>query len=201
MNEPEVEHPVRFVEDERLDTGQGNGAAIDQVEQTARRGNQDVDAGRKQTLLRAKRHTAEHRGRGEAELAAIGAKAVGNLAGEFAGRAQYQYTAASRRGRPWLAGETVQDRQRESGGFACAGLGDAAQVATGEYEWNGLRLDRRRRDVTLAGEGVENGREKFKIVKTGQVASSGQSPGGRAIARLVGSGDDPRDQAVRLRRD
>ena len=46
MNEPDVEHPIRLVEDEHLDAGQNGGAAVDQVEQAAGRRNEDVDAGR-----------------------------------------------------------------------------------------------------------------------------------------------------------
>ena len=52
MNEAEIEHPIRFVEDKDLDLGQGDGAAVDQIEQTTGRGNEDVDAGGKPTLLR-----------------------------------------------------------------------------------------------------------------------------------------------------
>jgi len=48
------------------------------------------------------------------------------------------------RGREALGGErrqALQQRQGEAGGLAGAGLGGAEQVATREYEGDGLRLD------------------------------------------------------------
>ena len=63
----------------------------------------------------------------------------------------------------------MQDRQGEGGGLAGSRLGDAAEVAAGEHEGDGLRLDRCRCDVSLVGKGIENGREKSKIGKTVQV--------------------------------
>ena len=46
MDEAEIEHPVGFVEDEDLDLDETVGAAVHQVEQPARRGDQNVDAAR-----------------------------------------------------------------------------------------------------------------------------------------------------------
>ena len=42
--EAHVEHAVGFVEDEDLDLGEVEVAALDQVEQAARRGDEQVDA-------------------------------------------------------------------------------------------------------------------------------------------------------------
>ena len=57
-----------------------------------------------------------------------------------------------RAGRSAVGGEPVQDRQREGGGLAGAGLGDAQQVASGEDVGNGLGLDRRGLRVAFGGE-------------------------------------------------
>ena len=54
--------------------------AVDEVEQAAGRGDENVDAVRQVALLLADRHAAEHDGGGEPQVAAIGAEAVGDLA-------------------------------------------------------------------------------------------------------------------------
>jgi hypothetical protein len=67
-----------------------------------------------------------------------------NLLGQFAGGHQDQ--RAHRVGgdfRPFH-GQQLQERQRETGGLAGAGLGGGHQVATGQHRRNGLRLNRRR---------------------------------------------------------
>ncbi len=46
----------------------------------------------------------------------------------------------------------MEDGQGERGGLAGAGLRDAEDVASGESEWHGLRLDRGRGRVVLLGE-------------------------------------------------
>jgi hypothetical protein len=51
--------------------------------------------------------------------------------------------------------EQLQDRQREAGGLAGAGLRGAEQVAPGEHDGNGLRLDRSGDRVALIGDSTE----------------------------------------------
>jgi hypothetical protein len=54
----------------------------------------------------------------------------------------------------------LQHGQGESGRFSGAGLGGCKQIASGKYEGNGLRLDRRGLGVTLLGDSTEQlGRE------------------------------------------
>ena len=62
----------------------------------------------------------------------------------------------------------MQDRQREGGGLAGAGLGDADDVAAGENDRNGLRLDRRRRVVFLFGQRAQDGLGEAEVIKSGQ---------------------------------
>ena len=69
-------------------------AAVDEVEEPAGRGDENVDAARELALLLADRHAAEHDGGREPQVAAIGAEAVGDLAGELAGRAEHEDAAA-----------------------------------------------------------------------------------------------------------
>ena len=50
--------------------------------------------------------------------------------------------------------QAMQDRQREAGGLAGAGLGAGQQVAACQYGGNRLRLDRGGRGVTVFGDGA-----------------------------------------------
>jgi hypothetical protein len=62
-------------------------------------------------------------------MPAIGAETVEDLAGELARRREHQYAAAFALRHPRILRKPMQDRQRESGGLAGAGLGDADDIA------------------------------------------------------------------------
>ena len=64
MDEAEVEHPVGLVENQDLHARQRQRPGVDQIEQTTRCGNEDVDAARQFLALRPDRDAAEdHRRR------------------------------------------------------------------------------------------------------------------------------------------
>ena len=73
-------------------------------------------------------------------LAMIG-KRLGDLRGEFAGWREHQRTGLVFQPVARLGIHAVEHRQREGGGFAGAGLGDAAQVLAFERRRDGLDLD------------------------------------------------------------
>ena len=77
-------------------------------------------------------------------LAAERVQAFLDLQGQFAGRRQDQGTCPVAARLAGIAGEVLQHRQRESGGFAGAGLGDAEQIASrragAEWQLSGLGL-------------------------------------------------------------
>ena len=163
VDEAEIEHPVGFVENQNLDARQHERAAVDQIEQAARGGDEDIDAGCEPALLRRKRNSAKHdRGR-ERQPAAIALEALRDLARQLAGRGEHQGAAASRRGALRALREELQHRQGKGGGLAGSGLRDAAEVSAGEHLRDGLRLDRRRRGVAFDGEGVEKRLDKSEI--------------------------------------
>jgi hypothetical protein len=87
MDEAEVEHSIRLVENQDLDPRQGERFAVDEVEQAPGCRHQNVDTRRKPPLLSPDRDTAEHDRSGERQLAPIGAEALGDLAGQLASRA------------------------------------------------------------------------------------------------------------------
>ncbi len=126
-----------------------------EVLQAAGRGDEDIDAARKGANLRRKADAAENRGVRELEELAVGAEALRDLRGEFAGRGEDKRAGTLRRGRCGIRGEPLQDGQRERGGLARAGLRHADQVAALQKERNGLRLDGRGNGVVLFAEGAQ----------------------------------------------
>lgn len=122
------------------------------IEQTSRRCDDDIDAAAQRIDLRIDADAAEHHRRLEFQILAIRAHAFFDLRGEFARRREDQrahrtFRAARGRGRdrPKLR-QALQDRQREAGGLAGAGLRAREQVAAfrtaespeagSEWEWN-----------------------------------------------------------------
>ena len=73
---------------------------------------------------------------------------------EFARRFQDQRARHAGAGAPLF--KLRQHRQDESGGLAGAGLGDAENVASGERQRNGLRLDGRRGGVARGFDGAQH---------------------------------------------
>jgi len=59
----------------------------------------------------------------------------------------------------------LQHRQREAGGLAGAGLGGGEQIAAGENDGDGLRLDGRGLGVALLGDGAEQLGRKAEILE------------------------------------
>ena len=154
LDEAHVEHAVGFVEHEKLDVAKAERIALHEIEQPARRGDQDVDAVEQRTDLRTHRHAADGERRPQTQMAPIGAEAVEDLAGQFARRAEHQDAAALAHRRQRLGGKLMQDRQREGRGLAGSGLGNADDVAARHQEWDGLGLDRGWREVFFLGEGA-----------------------------------------------
>ena len=90
-------------------------------------------------------------------VAAVGLEAVVDLPGELARRGEDEDAAVFRPGRTAVAEQPLDDRQREGGRLAGAGLGAAEEVAAGEDVRNRLPLNRRRLGVALVRERLEQG--------------------------------------------
>ena len=97
------------------------------------------------------------------------AEALGDLAGEFARRREHENARPAARRRLLVGDQAVEDRQREGGRLAGAGLGDADQVAALHQDGNGLRLDGRRLGVAHLGQRGDERRGKAEAVKIFQV--------------------------------
>jgi hypothetical protein len=59
----------------------------------------------------------------------------------------------------------LQQRQRETGGLAGAGLRRAEQVAAGEDHRDGLQLDRRRFGIALVGDGAQQFGDQPEVIE------------------------------------
>ena len=113
----------------------------------------------------------------QAGVAAIGAEAFGDLPGQLTSRREDEGSAAIAWRADRVGEQTMQDRQREGGGLAGAGLGNALHVTTFEDGWDRLRLDRRCGGVAFLSNGVENGRRETERVETGTHAERSLSGG------------------------
>ena len=165
VDEAHVEHAVGFVENEDLELPQVDDALPREVEQAARRRDEDVDAAPQRLLLRVLTDAAEDYRRAKRQMLAIGREALADLCGELARRRQHEAANVT----VALAGrdvrETLQDRQGECRGLAGAGLGEAEQVAPGENMWNRLCLDRRGLLVPLPRDRLRDRRDQPQLCK------------------------------------
>ena len=152
VDEAHVQHAVGFVQHQHFQAREIDAAAIQVVDQAARRGDQDVHRLRQQLVLQRVGHAAEDADGFDAHVLAVLACGVVDLVRQFARRGQYQYARAFAFALRRL-GQALQRRQDEGGGFAGAGLRRSHQVVAGENFGNGRSLDRGGFGVTALGDG------------------------------------------------
>ena len=190
QDEAHIEHLVGLVEHEDLDLVETHAAALQVIDQAARRGDDDIDAALQRLDLRAGGHAAEHRGDGEVEELAIDPEALGDLAGQFARRAENQHAAGAARRLDvvTLGGQPMQDRQGEGGGLAGTRLGDAQQVTALHDRRNRLGLNRGGGIVAFRSHSLKQRRGKAEIGKfsqNGKLSLTGpQTAAGRLMPAL-----------------
>ncbi len=157
MDKAHIQHAVRFVQHQHFHLRQVDGVLMRQIEQTARRSDQHIDAATQFHHLRVNADAAENHQRTQVEVFAVVAYVFADLRRQFARRRQDQgayRTAAFRAAR--LGAEPLQQRQGKAGGFAGAGLGARQQIASGQHHGNRLTLDRRRFTVALFSDRAQN---------------------------------------------
>ncbi len=155
MHEAEIEHAVRFVENENFDLVQGDMLLALEILQTARGGDENIDATVQSADLRHGAHATEDGGMGQAQVAAVRGEALADLGGEFARRGEDQGAGALRTSHGVGGGEALQNGEREGGRLAGAGLRHADEIATFEEVRNGLGLDGRGLGVVLLEQGAQ----------------------------------------------
>ncbi|VUD75088.1 hypothetical protein MET9862_05728 [Methylobacterium symbioticum] len=153
-DEAHVEHAVGLVDDEELDAGQQQLAALEMVEQAPRRRDQHVGAAGQLGILVGEGDAADDQRDVELVVGAVALEILLDLGGELAGRLQDEGARHPRAGAAGL--EQGQHRQREGRRLAGPGLGDAEHVAPRQDVGNGLGLDGRRLGVARGRDGLQD---------------------------------------------
>ena len=104
-------------------------ALFNEIEQAAGSGDEDIDAAAHGGDLGVLADAAVDHGLAEADVLAVGGEALGDLHRELAGRGEDEGAGALRFRRARVLVESVEDRQREAGSLAGAGLGATEEVA------------------------------------------------------------------------
>ncbi len=144
--ESHVGHAVGFVDDDDLDAVELDGAALDQVDESARAGDEDVDAAAQLAHLGVVADTAVDRD--HAPTAGLGERQeiLLDLGGKLTRRGEDEPARTQAAG----ARDALDHRDPEGEGLARAGRGPARDVAPGERVDDGGRLDGERLgDVAL----------------------------------------------------
>ena len=123
-----VEHAIDFIEHEDVDVAEIHRALLEQIEQAARRGADDVRSARGFFPLFPVTDAAVHDRDAQIGEAPVIAKGRFDLRGQLARRLEHETTKSS------VLGEQGQDRQREGRRFAGAGLRGADQIFAGEND-------------------------------------------------------------------
>ncbi len=148
VDEAHAQHFIGLVEHQGGEFRQVQGAAFQMVDHPPRGAHHHVHAALERRQLRGIALAAVDRQHVEAgDLARVLLERLCHLDGQFARRRQDQGLRLL-----LVQLQARQDRQREGGSLAGAGLGLAQQVAAAQQGGNGGRLDRRRRLVTDFGD-------------------------------------------------
>jgi hypothetical protein len=145
-DEAHVEHSVGLVDDEEFDARQQELAALEMIEQPARRADEHVDAARDLGILVAERDAADQERDRQSMIDAVLVEALFHLRREFARRLEDE--RAGHAGPGATAFELCEHGKHERSRLARSGLRDAENVAASEHVRNGLSLNRRRLGVT-----------------------------------------------------
>jgi hypothetical protein len=156
--ETHVQHAVSLVKDEDLDLAQVRDLLPDQVEQPARRGDEDLDPGAQRLDLWLHGDAAVDDRRAERHGPPVRPDALVDLHRQLARGDEDQGAhrmACGGERRVRVRPEAVEDRERECGRLAGTRLRGREDVASGEDERDGRFLDRCRGGVALFGDGLE----------------------------------------------
>ena len=158
VNEAHVQHPVGFIEHQRLHAGKIEQALLLQIQQPSGRGDEHVHATLDALDLRVHANAAENHGRADVQVFRVGTEGFLDLRGQFARRRQNQgadrRVPARRRG---VLREVMKDGQRKGRRLSRARLGPGEQVRALQDQWNGLRLYRCRIFVAQLLHGAQQG--------------------------------------------
>ena len=163
-----IEHAVGLVQDEDFELIEVNVALVHQVQQSARRGDQDVGPPIERPDLARLVHSAEDHRLAEVQVSPVGRETVADLDRQFAGRGQRQHEGVIGRCLAVVRAEAIEDGDGEGGGLAGARLGTAQHVTSPQCRGNRLGLDRRGGLVLLIGKCLSQGCDEIEVSKCRQ---------------------------------
>ena len=142
VDKAEVQHLVRLVQHQEPRLGQRHRAPVDQVEQAARGGDNDVRAACQTVDLPANARAAGDDADLDRRALRVTAQVFDDLLGQFARGREHQPGDAFLRGAFLLAHQGGNQRQAKGGGLAGAGLRQPHHIAAVHGMRDGLGLDR-----------------------------------------------------------
>ena len=167
LDEAEVEHAVGLVEHHHLHVAQVEDVLAEEVDDAARRADQDVDARRERAALLVVVHAAEGEAEREAGVLHEDLGVAMDLDRELARRREHQRARRGRWpvGRGRVAQQVREERDQERRGLAGAGLRLPRDVEARERARQGLGLDRRAAFEARVGDAAGDG---FGQVQSGE---------------------------------
>ena len=153
--EPHLGHVVGLVEDGDLDVAELDGAALDEVVQTARRGDEEVDATVEGGDLGGVAEAAGDELVAQAHDVHERLQRVGHLHGQLAGGHEDQGSRTTRGGARCVVGEAGDGREAEGQRLAGAGPAASEHVAAGEAVGDRGGLDREGLGDAVAGQSLD----------------------------------------------
>ncbi len=186
-HEAHVGHLVGLVEHRDADLVEPAVAALDEVLQPARCGDEHLGAPAQRTGLAADRHTADDGGDAQVHGRRVRRQRVGDLLGELAGGDEDHGERGVRLGA--ASGGAGEQRQAEGEGLAGAGAASAEDVAAGQRVRQGGALDREGLGHSLRGEGLQQrGRHVQRVERVDGGQCGGEGLGQGEFAALGGYG-------------
>ena len=179
-NEPHVEHPIGFVDDEEFAPCEQDLAPLEQVHQPARGGDQHVNAVIERFDLVAHLHAADQQSHLEIVVLAVLFEVLGDLNREFAGGLKDQGTRHSRAAA--AGGEDIDHRQHETGRLAGARLSNRDHVLHHQDLRDRLRLDGCRLAIASSLDCLQQFVGKAEI---GKIHIDGNVRIGRGVPRCI----------------
>ena len=171
VDKTHIQHPVRLVQHEDLQTSQIHMTLGAQVIEPARGGHQHVHPPLQGLHLRPLAHAAEDDGAAHRQVLAVLLKTLLNLQRQFPGRRQYQRPNGPVAPLPFPL-EHLQNGHGEGRGLASTGLGTANQVPARKHRRNGLGLDGRGLPIAQLVHRPQQSRQQLQILKSHQLSST-----------------------------
>ena len=165
-----VQHPIGFVEHEKLYLGQIGRPLSHQIDQAARRRDDKIDPGTQRLDLRTFAHTAKDRRHAQWKMFRVSADVLLDLHDELPCWSHHEDARA-----PPLAvlhrRELCQNRKNESRGFSRAGLRDPDEIMSGEYLRDRCHLDRSRLGISGILHRLKNFGREIKCAKRHKIGN------------------------------